>query len=246
MEGPQRHQQFAQVLLPEASGAALHQRWVHRWIVALRGSQNEIRECTFNPKSFWPTEKYAEFIEANRTEDPVERLRVIKRLVGFLSEPPSPVPFNVILFLIGSLLLSSTSCRSITTRPSSSCRPTSKPWRTTLRRTRCETLQTSLFVVSLPLHSSLSDTVWPCRWLLACQMEPRNLAIVFGPTLVRTTEDNMTHMVTHMPDQYRIVETLIQNVSASAFELGVEMTALLLNLTPPFLSLSLPVRLVFH
>lgn len=45
-------------------------------------------------------------------------------------------------------------------------------------------------------------------------MEPRNLAIVFGPTLVRTTEDNMTHMVTHMPDQYRIVETLIQNVSS--------------------------------
>ena len=43
-------------------------------------------------------------------------------------------------------------------------------------------------------------------------MEPRNLAIVFGPTLVRTTEDNMTHMVTHMPDQYKIVETLIQNV----------------------------------
>ncbi|TRY66111.1 hypothetical protein DNTS_035595, partial [Danionella cerebrum] len=41
-------------------------------------------------------------------------------------------------------------------------------------------------------------------------MEPRNLAIVFGPTLVRTSEDNMTHMVTHMPDQYKIVETLIQ------------------------------------
>lgn len=46
-------------------------------------------------------------------------------------------------------------------------------------------------------------------------MEPRNLAIVFGPTLVRTTEDNMTHMVTHMPDQYKIVETLIQSVSIS-------------------------------
>lgn len=45
-------------------------------------------------------------------------------------------------------------------------------------------------------------------------MEPRNLAIVFGPTLVRTSEDNMTHMVTHMPDQYKIVETLIQHVSA--------------------------------
>lgn len=50
-------------------------------------------------------------------------------------------------------------------------------------------------------------------------MEPRNLAIVFGPTLVRTTEDNMTHMVTHMPDQYKIVETLIQNVSISVVSL---------------------------
>ncbi len=49
------------------------------------------------------------------------------------------------------------------------------------------------------------------------QMEPRNLAIVFGPTLVRTSEDNMTHMVTHMPDQYKIVETLIQHVSSLTF-----------------------------
>lgn len=44
------------------------------------------------------------------------------------------------------------------------------------------------------------------------QMEPRNLALVFGPTLVRTSEDNMTDMVTHMPDRYRIVETLILHV----------------------------------
>ncbi|NWI21815.1 RHG23 protein, partial [Crypturellus soui] len=43
------------------------------------------------------------------------------------------------------------------------------------------------------------------------QMEPRNLALVFGPTLVRTSEDNMTDMVTHMPDRYKIVETLIQH-----------------------------------
>uniref|UniRef100_UPI0035901476 rho GTPase-activating protein 21 n=1 Tax=Myxine glutinosa TaxID=7769 RepID=UPI0035901476 len=42
------------------------------------------------------------------------------------------------------------------------------------------------------------------------KMEPRNLAIVFGPTLVRTSADNMTDMVTHMPDQYKIVETLIE------------------------------------
>ncbi|XP_029363760.1 rho GTPase-activating protein 23 isoform X4 [Echeneis naucrates] len=43
------------------------------------------------------------------------------------------------------------------------------------------------------------------------KMEPRNLALVFGPTLVRTSEDNMKDMVTHMPDQYKIVETLIQH-----------------------------------
>lgn len=47
------------------------------------------------------------------------------------------------------------------------------------------------------------------------QMEPRNLALVFGPTLVRTSEDNMTDMVTHMPDRYKIVETLIQHVNLS-------------------------------
>uniref|UniRef100_A0A672GRS1 Rho GTPase activating protein 23 n=1 Tax=Salarias fasciatus TaxID=181472 RepID=A0A672GRS1_SALFA len=41
------------------------------------------------------------------------------------------------------------------------------------------------------------------------KMEPRNLALVFGPTLVRTSEDNMTDMVTHMADRYKIVETLI-------------------------------------
>lgn len=48
------------------------------------------------------------------------------------------------------------------------------------------------------------------------QMEPRNLALVFGPTLVRTSEDNMTDMVTHMPDRYKIVETLIQHVRDTA------------------------------
>src|SRR4029434_10792641 len=42
-------------------------------------------------------------------------------------------------------------------------------------------------------------------------MDPRNLALVFGPTLVRTSEDSMTDMVTHMPDRYKIVETLLQH-----------------------------------
>ncbi|NXK95021.1 RHG23 protein, partial [Formicarius rufipectus] len=54
----------------------------------------------------------------------------------------------------------------------------------------------------------LPDPLLTWLWL---QMEPRNLALVFGPTLVRTSEDNMTDMVTHMPDRYKIVETLIQH-----------------------------------
>uniref|UniRef100_H9H2F5 Rho-GAP domain-containing protein n=1 Tax=Meleagris gallopavo TaxID=9103 RepID=H9H2F5_MELGA len=49
------------------------------------------------------------------------------------------------------------------------------------------------------------------------KMEPRNLALVFGPTLVRTSEDNMTDMVTHMPDRYKIVETLIQHLLFEGF-----------------------------
>ena len=35
------------------------------------------------------------------------------------------------------------------------------------------------------------------------KMEVRNLAIVFGPTLVRTAEDNMMAMVTDMSQQCR-------------------------------------------
>lgn len=83
-------------------------------------------------------------------------------------------------------------------------------------------------------------------------MEPRNLAIVFGPTLVRTSEDNMTHMVTHMPDQYKIVETLIQHVSSLIFSFkiktplsdvsGMGIGEIILNAV----WCSLAVRLVLH
>ena len=44
-------------------------------------------------------------------------------------------------------------------------------------------------------------------------MEVRNLAIVFGPTIVRTGDDNMTTMVNDMTDRFRIVESFINNVS---------------------------------
>eukprot|EP00794_Sanderia_malayensis_P003197 gene3197-3670_t len=41
------------------------------------------------------------------------------------------------------------------------------------------------------------------------KMEPKNLAIVFGPTVVRTSDENMVSMVKDMSDQCRIIETLI-------------------------------------
>ncbi|XP_051266759.1 rho GTPase-activating protein 21 isoform X2 [Dicentrarchus labrax] len=104
------------------------------------------------PEPLFTNDKYADFIEANRTEDPVERLKVLKRLLHELPDHH----YETLKFLSAHL------------------------------KTVAENSEKN-------------------------KMEPRNLAIVFGPTLVRTTEDNMTHMVTHMPDQYRIVETLIQN-----------------------------------
>uniref|UniRef100_A0A8C6SDT8 Rho GTPase activating protein 21a n=1 Tax=Neogobius melanostomus TaxID=47308 RepID=A0A8C6SDT8_9GOBI len=104
------------------------------------------------PEPLFTNEKYADFIEANRIEDPVERLKDLKRLLHELPDHH----YETLKFLSAHL------------------------------KTIAENSEKN-------------------------KMEPRNLAIVFGPTLVRTTEDNMTHMVTHMPDQYRIVETLIQN-----------------------------------
>ncbi|XP_071958724.1 rho GTPase-activating protein 23-like isoform X2 [Antedon mediterranea] len=41
------------------------------------------------------------------------------------------------------------------------------------------------------------------------KMEARNLAIVFGPTLIKSADDSMVAMVTDMSDQCRIVETVI-------------------------------------
>ncbi|XP_017327529.1 rho GTPase-activating protein 21 isoform X7 [Ictalurus punctatus] len=103
------------------------------------------------PDPLFTNEKYSDFIEANRTEDGVERLKTLKRLIHELPEHH----YETLKFLSGHLKTVSENCEKN-------------------------------------------------------KMEPRNLAIVFGPTLVRSSEDNMTHMVTHMPDQYKIVETLIQ------------------------------------
>lgn len=43
------------------------------------------------------------------------------------------------------------------------------------------------------------------------KMEVRNMAIVFGPTLVRTAGDNMMSMVTDMAQQCKIIELMLSN-----------------------------------
>ncbi|XP_035526628.1 rho GTPase-activating protein 21 isoform X1 [Morone saxatilis] len=103
------------------------------------------------PEPLFTNEKYADFIEANRTEDSVERLKELKRLIQELPDHH----FETLKFLCAHLKKVSENCEKN-------------------------------------------------------KMEPRNLAIVFGPTLVRTSEDNMANMVNHMPDQCKIVENLIQ------------------------------------
>ncbi|CAK6968580.1 rho GTPase-activating protein 21 [Scomber scombrus] len=113
------------------------------------------------PEPLFTNDKYTEFIEANRIYDPVERLKVLKRLLHELPDHH----YETLKFLSAHL-------------------------------------------------KTVADSSEKNK------MEPRNLAIVFGPTLVRTTEDNMTHMVTHMPDQYKIVETLIQNYDWFFTEVG--------------------------
>lgn len=44
-------------------------------------------------------------------------------------------------------------------------------------------------------------------------MDARNLAIMFGPTLIRKVEDDTVSLVTDMSDQCRIVESIILHVS---------------------------------
>lgn len=66
------------------------------------------------------------------------------------------------------------------------------------------------------------------------KMEARNLAIVFGPNLVRTADNNMVTMVTDMSHQCKIVETVLSNVcnifgNAKTFHLHYENIERLLN-----------------
>ncbi|KAM9784648.1 rho GTPase-activating protein 23-like isoform 2-T2 [Syngnathus typhle] len=104
------------------------------------------------PEPLFTNDKYNDFIDANRTEDPSDRLKTMKKLIRDLPD----YYYHTLKFLVCHLK-------------------------------------------TVADHSDKN------------RMEPRNLALVFGPTLVRTSEDNMKDMVTHMPDRYKIVETLIQH-----------------------------------
>lgn len=46
------------------------------------------------------------------------------------------------------------------------------------------------------------------------KMDARNLAIVFGPTLIKKKDDDMTSIVRDMSDQCRIIESVILHVSS--------------------------------
>ena len=43
-------------------------------------------------------------------------------------------------------------------------------------------------------------------------MDARNLAIVFGPTLIKSKDDDMTSIIRDMSDQCRIIESVILHV----------------------------------
>jgi len=54
-----------------------------------------------------------------------------------------------------------------------------------------------------------------------CQMDVRNLAIIFGPTLLQLRDDNVIRMVKDMSNQCQIVEAVVLHVSE--FLLSVTM-----------------------
>lgn len=48
-------------------------------------------------------------------------------------------------------------------------------------------------------------------------MEPKNLAIIFGPSVVRTSNESLEIIVKDMKHQCRIVEALVSHVSVVRF-----------------------------
>ncbi|RLV64393.1 hypothetical protein DV515_00017540, partial [Chloebia gouldiae] len=138
------------------------------------------------PEPLFTDDKYNDFIEANRIEDASERMRTLRKLIRDL---PGHY-YETLKFLVGHL-------KTIADHS---------------EKNKVPTPQTPPYLGNLLPHLEPPNLGWAAALSgLWAQMEPRNLALVFGPTLVRTSEDNMTDMVTHMPDRYKIVETLIQH-----------------------------------
>ncbi|KAL4113090.1 hypothetical protein QTP88_016778 [Uroleucon formosanum] len=102
------------------------------------------------PDALLTTEMYPHFIEADKIDDPVQRMVKLRELVHKLPDH------------------------------------------------HLETLRYLLMHLKKIVHHSGVN-----------KMEARNLAIVFGPTLVHSADDNMVTMVTDMSHQCRIVESLI-------------------------------------
>ncbi|XP_050421617.1 rho GTPase-activating protein 21 isoform X3 [Adelges cooleyi] len=102
------------------------------------------------PEALLTTEMYPHFIEADKIDDPVQRMVKLRELVHKLPEH------------------------------------------------HFETLKYLLMHLKKVVHHSGVN-----------KMEARNLAIVFGPTLVHSADNNMVTMVTDMSHQCRIVESLI-------------------------------------
>ena len=88
----------------------------------------------------------------------------------------------------------------------------------------------SLYWLLLPGFTLLFVYVCVCLYMRLCyaivcvcihdvfvyvcwQMDAKNLAIMFGPTLIRKVEDDTASLVTDMSDQCRIVESIILHVS---------------------------------
>ena len=53
-------------------------------------------------------------------------------------------------------------------------------------------------------------------------MDARNLAIVFGPTLLQPRQENMVSMVKEMSDQCRVVESIILHVSITSVTITIK------------------------
>ncbi|XP_050054853.1 rho GTPase-activating protein 21 isoform X10 [Aphis gossypii] len=102
------------------------------------------------PDALLTTEMYPHFIEADKIDDPVQRMVKLRELVHKLPDHH----FETLRYLL-------------------------------------------MHLKKIVQHSGVN------------KMEARNLAIVFGPTLVHSADDNMVTMVTDMSHQCRIVESLI-------------------------------------